>query len=229
MSEKETQLQQCIDRLRTRLLVMCATVGIALDDACAALTGGDAERARAVPDGDAVVDALENELDETVLSLLALHQPAAQDLRFVVAALRIVIDLECIGDEAAAVAECVLNLRTPLPDPVREHTAMLADAAVTLYTKAVEAFRAGDTRTALQLCGGEAESTRLEVQALRGVTEYFSLDGHGIGKSCAWMHSILICRSLNRICRRAANISEHTVFIVKGVNVKHAVCATGKK
>ncbi|MDR2605628.1 MAG: phosphate signaling complex protein PhoU [Desulfovibrio sp.] len=221
MSEKETQLQQCISRLRTRLLVMCATVGIALDDACAALEAGNMGQAAAVVEGDAAVDALENEMDEAVLTLLALHQPAAQDLRFLVAALRIVIDLERIGDESADIADCALELQAPLPRPVQDHIRVLADVAVTLYKKAVEAFRVGDIPTALELCHTDTESTNLEVHALRGVMEYFSRDGHKIEQSCAAMQSILVCRALNRICRRAANIGEHTVFIVKGVNMKH--------
>ncbi|MDR1685259.1 MAG: phosphate signaling complex protein PhoU [Desulfovibrio sp.] len=223
MSEKETQLQQCISRLRTRLLVMCATVGLALDDACAALATDNMGQAAAVVEGDTAVDALENEMDEAVLTLLALYQPAAQDLRFLVAALRIVIDLERIGDESAEVADCALKLQAPLPRPVQDHITILADAAVALYKKAVEAFRVGDIPTALELCRSDAESTRLEVQALRGVMEYFSDNGHKSGQSCAEIQSILVCRALNRICRRAANIGEHTVFIVKGVNMKHSV------
>jgi phosphate transport system protein len=116
-----------------------------------------------------------------------------------------------------------LKLQAPLPRPVQDHITILADAAGALYKKAVEAFRVGDIPTALELCRSDAESTRLEVQALRGVMEYFSSDGHKIGQSCAAMQSILACRALNRICRRAANIGEHTVFIVKGVNMKHSV------
>ncbi|MDR2124284.1 MAG: phosphate signaling complex protein PhoU [Desulfovibrio sp.] len=222
MSEKETQLQQCISRLRTRLLVMCATVGLALDDACAALETGNMGQAAAVVEGDAAVDALENETDEAVLTLLARHQPAAQDLRFLVAALRIVIDLERIGDESADIAVCALKLQAPLPRQAQDHITLLADAAAALYKKAVEAFRVGDIPSALDLCRSDAESTRLEVQALRGVMEYFSQNGSKIEKSCAEMQSILVCRALNRICRRAANIGEHTVFIVKGVNMKHS-------
>jgi phosphate transport system protein len=223
MSEKETQLQQGTSRLRTRLLVMCATVGLALDEARAALATGNMGQAAAVVEGDTAVDALENEIDEAVLTLLALRQPAAQDLRFLVAALRIVIDLERIGDESADIAACALKLQAPLPRPAQDHITMLADAAAALYKKAVEAFRVGDIPTALELCRSDAESTRLEVQALRGVMEYFSRDGHKIGQSCAAMQSIPVCRALNRICRRAANIGGHTVFIVKGVNMKHSV------
>ncbi|MDR1947366.1 MAG: phosphate signaling complex protein PhoU [Desulfovibrio sp.] len=218
---KETQLQQGIGRLRTRLLVMCAAVGIAVDDACAAAAAGDMRLARAVVDGDGVIDALENEIDEAALTLLVRRQPAGQDLRFVAAAQRIVIDLERIGDEAAAIAERALSMQGPLPGPVWESIKVPADAAVSLYKKAVEAFRVGDTCSALELWRNEEESARLEAQALRGIMDYFALDGNNIGLSYAGMHGVLICRSLNRICRRAANMAEHTYFIVKGVNLKH--------
>jgi phosphate transport system protein len=221
MNGKETQLQQALIHLRTRLLVMAATVGIAVDDACAALTAADTERAYAVVDGDSVVDALENEIDEAALSLLVRYQPVAQDLRLVVAAQRIVIDLERIGDEAVSIADRVLSLREPLPEPAVKSVSFLAHSANDLYKKAVDAFREGNSRAALELCRGDEESSRTEARALGRIMDSFSSDGKKIGQSYAGMHSILICRSLNRICRRAANIAEHTYFTVEGVNMRH--------
>ena len=118
MNSKETQLQQGLTQLRTRLLVMGAAVGIAVDEACAALESGNTGRAIAVVDGDAAINALENEIDEMALSLLVRNQPMAQDLRMVVGALRMVIDLERIGDEAAGIAERSIILREKLPGQV---------------------------------------------------------------------------------------------------------------
>ncbi len=223
MNTKETQLQQNITQLRTRLLVMCASVGIAVDDACAALASGSLGSASAVVDGDAAINALETEIDEMALTLLVRNQPVAQDLRFVVAALRMVSELERIGDEAASIAERVLILHGALPEPVLRSVSPLIELAVGLYARASEAFRANDAEGALHLCRSEDESTQTEVQALQGVMDYFCVnntDGRS-GQAYVGMHGILICRALNRICHRAANIAEQTYFIVRGDNIKH--------
>lgn len=224
MNGRETQLQQMLTRLRTKILVMSATVGIAVDEACAALVEGNIGRAGAVVDGDAAIDDMENEIDELALALLALNQPVAQDLRFVVAALRMVIDLERIGDEAATIAERVIILQTPLPQVVMSTVSVLMHSASTLYKYSVESFRAGDAARALELCRNDDEITQQEVAALQNLMDYFCsippAEG-GIGQSYAGMHGILICRSLSRICRRSANIAEHAFFIAKGLNLKH--------
>jgi phosphate transport system protein len=224
MNGKETQIRQDIAQLRTRLLVMCAAVGIALDEACEALVSGDAPRAGAVVDGDAAVDAMENEIDEAALILLVRGQPVAQDLRFVVAALRIIIELERIGDEASDLAERAVILNERLPESVREGVRDLMDTARMLYRKAVESFRTEDAEQALQLSRMDEEVTQMEVRALHHIMERFCPGGRegrsGLMHAC--MHGILICRALNRICRRAANIGEQTYFILRGINIRHA-------
>ncbi|MDR2161166.1 MAG: phosphate signaling complex protein PhoU [Desulfovibrio sp.] len=228
MNKKETQLQQQIAVLRTRLLIMCAAVGIAVNEACEALATGNMGRAAAVVDGDAEINGLENEIDALALSILALNQPVAHDLRFVVAALRIVIDLERIGDEAVSIAERALILRGILPLPVGEAVAPLRDAARNLYLKAVDAFREEDAGIALQMCRNDEETSQLEVAALHRVMDYFcrELTDDSTGERLyIGMHGILICRALNRICRRAANIAEQTYFIAQGLNIKHVPTA----
>lgn len=223
MNAKETHLEQCISQLRTRFLVMCASVGIAVDEACEAVLSGNVGKACAVVDGDVSVNALENEIDEMALSILVRHQPMAQDLRFVVASLRMVIDLERIGDEAVNIAERAVVLHETLPVPVMDAVFALMEIAKKSYKRAVDCFRSLDASAAIALCRKEDESTQEEVKALQQIMGYFCLEGQSgnSGKSYAGMHGILICRALNRICRRSANIAEHTYFIAKGVNIKH--------
>lgn len=229
MTAKETQLEQSIAQLRTRLLVMCASVGIAVDEACDVLVRGNVGKACAVVDGDAAINGLENAIDEMALSILVRNQPVAQDLRFVVASLRMAIDLERIGDEAVSIAERAMVLHETLPEPVMDAVSALMETAKESYSLAVEAFRAQDGGKAFALCRKDDESTQEEIKALQRIMEYFCLDardGNG-GGLYAGMHGILICRALNRICRRSANIAEHTYFIAEGVNIKHAPATTG--
>lgn len=195
---------------------MCAAVGIAVDEACDALLDGNMGKAGAVCDGDGAINALENDIDEISLSILVRNQPVAQDLRFVVASLRMVIDLERIGDEAVNIAERAAALHETLPEPVMDAVSALMETAKKSYAHAVEAFRTLDGGMALTLCRNEDESTQEEVKALHKI-----MDSSSGGTSYAVMHGILICRALNRICRRAANIAEQTYFIAEGVNIKH--------
>jgi len=212
-----------LTQLRTKLLMMGAAVGIALDEACSAMEEGNAVRAAEVVDGDAAINAMENEIDELALSLLVRNQPVAQDLRFVVGALRMVIDLERIGDESASIAERTIALEKSLPEGVLRATGILMRSAIAMYVQTIDAFRTANKAAALKLCRVEDEIAQQEIAALQHVMEYFcgEPDGCRKGTSYQGMNGILICRSLNRICRRCSNIAEHTYFIVEGINIKH--------
>jgi phosphate transport system protein len=224
MEEKTTQLQQMLTQLRTKLLMMGAASGIALEEACAALEEGNAGRAAAVVEGDAAINAMENGIDELALTLLVRNQPVAHDLRFVVGGLRMVIDLERIGDEAASIAERTLGSDGPLPGEVMQAVSLLMRSAIAMYKQSMEAFRAADRDLALKLCRVDDEIARQEVAALHRVMDFSGArqdDGQPSGAGYGVVNGILIWRSLNRICRRCSNIAEHTYFIVEGVNIKH--------
>ena len=223
MHTKETQLQQGLTQLRTKLLVMGASVGIAVDEACAALQTGNTGRAIAVVDGDLAINALENEIDEMALSLLVRNQPVAHDLRLVVGALRMVIDLERIGDEAASIAERTIILQEMLPVHVMDTVSELIKTAKSSYQLAITAFKDADTQAALAIIENDDECVQKEVMALHYIMERLCFESGASrnNRSQIGMHGILICRSLNRICRRSANIAEHVYFITKGVNIKH--------
>ena len=229
MYSKETQLQQGLTQLRTKLLVMAASVGIAVDEACAALQTGNAGRAIAVIDGDVAINGLENEIDALALSLLVRNQPVAHDLRAVVGALRMVIDLERIGDEAVSIAERYIILQEMLPVPVMDAVTELMETAKNSYQAAILAFKDEDTQTALAIIENDDECVQKEVMALHYIMDRLCLKNGATrnSRSQMGMHGILICRSLNRICRRSANIAEHIYFITKGVNIKHSPPPSG--
>jgi phosphate transport system regulatory protein PhoU len=225
MHSKETQLQQGLTQLRTKLLMMGASVGIAVDEACAALQTGNTGQAIAVVDGDLVINGLENEIDAIALSLLVRNQPVAQDLRLVVGALRMVIDLERIGDEAASIAERAIILQETLPEPVKGAVSNLMDTAKLSYRAAIDAFRNEDARSALAIIENDDECVQKEVIALHHIMDRLCMENGPSrdSKSQLGMHGILVSRSLNRICRRAANIAEHVFFITRGINIKHTL------
>ncbi|MDR2892939.1 MAG: phosphate signaling complex protein PhoU [Deltaproteobacteria bacterium] len=224
---KETQIEQMLAQLRVKLLIMCAETDLALDAACESLRLGDKDKAMSVVVGDTAINNLENEIDELALSILARTQPVAQDLRFVVAALRMVIELERIGDEAANIAEYCLHLDGQFPDPIRVALLPVLLTALELYRSAVDIFSSSDSDRALALCRSGDRASRLELNSLHGIMDYLNTDSHNVGDrpARAAMNGILALHALHRICRRAVNIGEHVYFIAKGLNIKHSLNA----
>lgn len=201
---------------------MCAKVETVVADACTALCEGNAELASAVIDAESGIDELEDEVDEMALSLMARSQPVARDLRFVVSALRMVIDLERIGDEAAAIAERALLLRNTPELPVFTLMRRMVDMAQSTLHDAITAFREEDVSKALQVCRRKNDIVQLEVHLLQTVMSNLAkTTDKPDGTGWSTLHAILVARSISRICGRASNIAEHCYFMKQGVSIKH--------
>ncbi len=217
MSANENQLQQMLVTLRTRLLVMSAMVGLSVEDACKALQDGDVGRASAVIDGDAAINELENEIDAKALSLLARTQPVACDLRLVVSALRMVIDLERIADEACSIAERTLTMQGTSLAVIAHELEELIEIVRSSFVAAINAFRTGNTEEALAVRKHEDDAVLLDMRIVHKLTQKLETtpDPH------VAMYGILVSRSLNRIWRRSMNLAEHTYFTYAGESLKH--------
>lgn len=220
MQQQANYLQQLLVTLRTRLLVMCASVGIALEEAGKALATTDPGRAASVIESDAAIDALENEIDEMALLLLARTQPVAKDLRFVVSALRMVVDLERIGDEAVSVAEQAILMQNTPGVGVIPHVREMYDRASEAFDRAVRVFRENNAEEALQMLKGDEEAVQYEVHIIHHIMEKLSDPDSSLEPHLA-MHIILVSRSLTRVWRRSINIAEQVYFISQGESLKH--------
>ena len=226
MAEKETQLQHMLSQLRTRFLVMYAAVEISLDEATSALLKGNVGKAKAVIDGDNLINLKENEIDDLSLSILVRNQPVAHDLRFVVAALRMVGELERIGDEAVSIAERTIALNASGCKIEQDLVLPLIAKAKELFVAAENTFKSLDSAQAIAISRGENIYDTLEMQALHQIMNHETSSSswleHGTNpESCKLTQSILVIRSLNRICHRCVNLAEHVYFISEGVNIKH--------
>lgn len=221
----ETHLQQMLVTLRTRLLVMCASTGLALEDACIAFREGDVGRASAVIDGDAAINELENEIDEKALSLLARAQPVAVDLRFVVSTLRMVGELERIGDEAASIAERTIIMQGLNTTPLMADLCTLMDLVRKIYNDAVCAFRDGNKELALAVVREDDTASLMEMRIIQRLMQAREpAQGQDSAQTIdpqVAMHVILVTRALNRVWRRATNIAENAYFVLQGVSLKH--------
>jgi phosphate transport system protein len=218
MPTQENYLHLQLDDLRSSVLVMAAKTQEALENAGIALLYRDRDRACAVISGDNLIDEMENEIDRASLNILARSQPVAKDLRFVVTALRMVLDLERISDESALIAKQSLFLQElPLPYMMGEFE-RFSNHAREIMRNAVQSFREHDSDMALKVIQEDAGTTKLNIETLHPVVNNLTSSNPDPWGS---IYAILIMRAYDRICRRAQNIAEHTYFMVEGVSIKH--------
>ncbi|MCL6641592.1 MAG: phosphate signaling complex protein PhoU [Candidatus Rokubacteria bacterium] len=183
-----------------------------------ALVERDEGLARRVIDRDREVNAYDVRIDETCVELLALHQPAAGDLRFLTTAMKIVTDLERIGDQAVNIAQRALELgREPQLKPYIDLPRMAAKAQA-MVKESLDAFVARDAALARAVCARDSEVDALKEQVFRELLTYMMADPTTIPRA---IRLILISRFLERVADHATNIAEMVVYLVEGRMVRH--------
>jgi phosphate transport system protein len=216
--------------LRDKLLLMGSLVEEMIGKGEAALRGRDTALAQATMRVDRRINRLECEVDELAMRILATRQPVASDLRFITTALKIVTDLERIGDLCVNICERVveLNEEPPLPsfrpdgaepsgNAVGDLTS-LADEAVALVHDALDALVARDVTKAKALLGRDALIDEHYGQIFRGVLDLMARDPGAIYRATRVQS---IAKYLERIADHATNIAETVVFLVKGTDIRH--------
>jgi phosphate transport system protein len=209
-----------LEALKQTLLAMGGLVEDQIRRVTRALLERDDAVAQEVIERDRQVNAYDVEIDEQCVSLLALHQPAAGDLRFITTAMKIVTDLERIGDQAVNIAQRVLELnREPRLKPYID-LPRLAERAQRMVKESLDAFVARDTALARQVCGEDAEVDALKEQIFRELLTFMMEDPRTIPRA---IRVILISRFLERVADHATNIAEMVVYLVEGKMVRHAL------
>jgi phosphate transport system protein len=209
-----------LEALKQTLLAMGGLVEDQIRRVMAALLGRDGAAAQEVIDRDTRVNAYDVEVDEKCVELLALHQPTAGDLRFLTTAMKIVTDLERIGDQAVNIAQRVLELnREPQLKPYIDLPRM-AERAQRMVKESLDAFVARDTALARQVCAEDAEVDALKEQIFRELLTFMMEDARTIPRA---IRLILISRFLERVADHATNIAEMVVYMVESKMVRHTL------
>jgi phosphate transport system protein len=209
-----------LEALKQTLLAMGGLVEDQIRRVMRALTERSDALAQEVIDRDRQVNAYDIEVDETCVNLLALHQPAAGDLRFITTAMKIVTDLERIGDQAVNIAQRALELnREPQLKPYIDLPRM-AERAQAMVKDSLDAFVSRDTELARQVCGADAEVDALKEQIFRELLTYMMGDPRTISRA---IHLILISRFLERVADHATNIAEMVIYLAEGKMVRHTL------
>jgi phosphate transport system protein len=204
--------------LRRHLLEMGGLVEKQIADAIRALVERDDEFARLIIERDRTVNRMEVQIDDLCLRLLALHQPAARDLRLITTALKITTDLERAGDMAENICERVLELcREPQLKPLIDLPRMAA-IAQGMLRQSLDAFVREDTELALQVCHQDDEVDGLADQLLRELLTFMLEDPHTISRA---LRLIFISKYLERLADHDTNIAEMVIFMVKGKTIRH--------
>jgi len=204
--------------LREKLLLMGSLVEEMIGKGEAALRTRDTPLAQATMKLDRRINRLECEVDELAMRILATRQPVASDLRFITTALKIVTDLERIGDLCVNICERVseLNEEPPLA-PVADLTS-LADEAIALVHDALDALVARDVDKATALLARDAAIDAHYTRIFKGVLELMAREPASIYRATRVQS---IAKYLERIADHATNIAETVVFLVKGTDIRH--------
>ena len=210
--------RQSLDVVTTTLLCMASAVDDMLVLSLKAFLDRDAEAAKVVIASDDAIDAMDNTMDELCLRLLALEQPVAADLRYVVAAMRLTGELERVADEACIIAEHTLELWSMPPFAPHPEMRSFTEHTLTMFRQSVDAFRSRNPELAKVTCGLEDAADDLNLQAAQSA--FAELEDTELSARISLLR-IFIARSLERICDLATNICELTVFAYEGEVIKH--------
>ena len=204
--------------LKKLLLEVGAMVEEATDKAITALTQRRAEVASEVIASDNEIDSKEVLIEEECLKILALHQPVASDLRFVIAALKVNNDLERMGDQAVNIAERAAALAEQPPLKIPLNVDRMADVVQQMVRSSLDAHVNLDTELALSVCRMDDEVDDLNREMFSIMQAEMSQDHSLVVRA---VHYLSASRDLERIADLATNIAEDVVFMVEGDVIRH--------
>lgn len=209
---------QDLHDLKDKILKMGAMVEGMIARATTSLVKRDSNLAREVIQQDKEVDALEMEIDDCCLKILALYQPAAVDLRFVAVGMKISTDLERMGDLAVNICEetLILNQWEPLKPYI--DLPDMAKKSQTMVREALQAFIDRDARRAKVVCESDDEVDNLEIKIKEELTQIMQEKPEGVPRG---IRLIMIARQLERIGDHATNVAEEVNFLVEGEDIRH--------
>ena len=208
-----------LDALKKGLVALSQRAEEVLALSIEALRAGDVEKANAVIEVDRELDRLEVALEADAIALLALQQPMARDLRFIVSAIKITSDLERVGDHAVNIASSTIRMTAlgghlPVPPQIDEMTrrarAMLSDA--------LDAVVRLDGKLGREVCAADDAVDALHETLFRSLLTHMMEEPRTISYA---LELLLVGRNLERVADLATNIGEDAVYLAEGVTIKH--------
>lgn len=221
------QYDQDLETIRSRVLLMGGLVETQFRDAMQSLHEGSIDLADKVLKSDVEINRLEVSLDSACTNLIVRRQPAANDLRTVMATTKVITDLERIGDEATKIARSAKNLQSramPVKD-YYETIKVIAETAGGMLHDALDAFARLDKELAIRLIGRDALIDHEFHTMMRNLIEYMSDEPLTIAAS---LDLLWIAKAIERVGDHSTNVAEHVIYIVEGTDIRHTDYATVK-
>lgn len=214
----ERKFDEELKNLKDKILKLGALVEEQVQNAVNALVKRDSSLAKDVIEKDTQVNRIEVEIDEECIRLIALRQPVGVDLRFITTAMKLVTDLERIGDLAVDICERAMELNLePQLKPYIDLPRM-ADISMQMLKGALDAFVNRDSKLAQEVCARDDEVDNLNVQIFRELLTFMVEDSHTISRAVRISY---ISKYLERIADHATNIAEMVVYLVEGKIIRH--------
>lgn len=213
----DRRYEEQLAHLRQLILEMGGLVERQIGDATSSLASADRALAEQTIERDHQVNRYDVDIDEECLRLLALHQPAARDLRLITTSLKITTDLERIGDMAVNICERAIDL-SDKPAALQLDLPRMADTVRKMLRESLDAFVREDTDLALSVCKEDDTIDALHAQMFADVLGRMT---HDPSLVVVGTTQLFVSKYLERIADHATNIAEMVIFMVKGKSIRH--------
>jgi phosphate transport system protein len=212
------RFHQELDELKHRILAMAGMAEQAIDLAVQAYAQRDLALCKRVLDNESAINRAEREVDEFAIDLLAMQQPMAVDLRFILAVIKINADLERVGDQAVNIAQRVMNMIELSPTDLPVDIPAMAARVRAMVRDALRSFIEGDTELAKHVLEADDEIDRLNHEAFAELSRCMQAKPDSAVQA---LDALSIARNLERVADHATNIAEDVIFWVRGADVRH--------
>ena len=208
-----------LDKIKKQILSLGAMIEDRVRMAKKAIEDLDAATAQKIIDSDWKIDEMEVDVEEECLKILALHQPVAVDLRFIITAIKINNDLERIGDQAVNIAERVLHLaKRPEFEFVFDYSTM-AEQTEAMLRMSLDALVNLDVDTAFKVITLDDDVDAIKKEAYDRIKKTITKNPDRVGYL---INLLLISRHLERMADHATNIAEEVIYLIEGEIIRHA-------
>jgi phosphate transport system protein len=207
-----------VEKLKRNILALAAIVEDSVSKAVASMVGRDSVLAQGVIDSDDIIDTQEVEVEEECLKILALHQPVANDLRFIVSVLKLNNDLERIGDLAVNIAERTVDLgkKADIASPI--DISEMADHVRSMLSQSLDSLVNLDSDLAAAVLLADDRADDMHRDNFRKVEDAIRANPQEVS---TYTHFLSVSRYLERIADHATNIAEDVIYLITGEIVRH--------
>jgi phosphate transport system protein len=209
-----------LEQIRSKVLLMGGLVESQFHDALECFRHGDTDRASRVMQADEQVNRLEVSLDDACSHLIVRRQPAANDLRTVMATIKVITDLERIGDEATKIARAARSMQERGVVSINhyETVRVIADSAGALLHDALDSFARLDAQQATRLIAQDKAVDHEFRSIMRNLITFMMEDPRTISHA---LETLWVAKAVERIGDHAKNIAEYVIYVVEGKDIRH--------